>query len=148
MVSDEVMIAFIGMIGSVLTVGMSLYTQAIVRRQSASIKETKDTIQTLEKNTNSIKDELVTMTAKAAYAKGVKHAKADKSSDDLLAAVSTAATTIAVAASNAAAIVASAGEHAATVMLAQPLAVPAPQTAEPQAAEPQTNTVVKPPVQS
>ena len=120
--SDAVVIAFIGMLGSVLTVGLSLWTQVLVKRQDAKIVKTQETIHDLEKNTNSIKDALVEVTRKAAFARGVKAgggASPTVGGVDLLAAANAAAS-VATAAAVAAAAVATAAAAAAASLAPPP----------------------------
>ena len=117
MMSDAVVIAFISMMGSLLTVAMTLWTQMLVRRQDAKIQATQETIVTLEKNTNSIKDALVDVTARAAYARGIKQGETNNKPDDLLAAANAAAA-VATAAAVAAAKVATDAAAAAAALRA------------------------------
>lgn len=55
-----------------LSAGRQQATMSKVQEAVAGVVETRATIATLEKNTNSIKDDLVKVTGEAAFAKGLK----------------------------------------------------------------------------
>lgn len=135
--SDSVAIAMIGMIGSLLTATMTIVTQMTVKRNERTAQKTNETIIGLEKNTNSIKDALVTVTAKAAYAKGVRHANAAAgvvpaipatppvaSSDELMQAAHTAAAAATAAAEAIAALMKSRPATTVTAPHAELVVVP------------------------
>lgn len=77
--TDPVTLAWIGLATSgmtgVLMIINTIITNSHTRelaKMGSAVQDTKVTIATLEKNTNSIKDELVKVTGQAAFAKGVK----------------------------------------------------------------------------
>lgn len=77
--SEAVLIAMIGAVGLMVTALLSAITTLLVTRMQtellrtkAAVVETQAAIVTLEKNTNSIKDALVKVTAEAEFAKGLK----------------------------------------------------------------------------
>ena len=70
--SDPVAIALIGMIGTFLTAVLGLVTAYISRQNAKNIFSQKGTIESLEKNTNSMTDALVKVTGESEFAKGLK----------------------------------------------------------------------------
>jgi hypothetical protein len=77
--TDPVTLAYIGLAGialnGVLTIAQTVITNMHAQKLAEltkAVKGTADTIQVLEKNTNSIKDELVRVTGQAEFARGMK----------------------------------------------------------------------------
>ena len=77
--SDAVLISLISAGASVMASIIGLMNNALGRKnsqhleaQGQKIEASNKAIQTLEKNTNSIKDELVKVTAESEFAKGLK----------------------------------------------------------------------------
>lgn len=72
LLSDQVLMALITMVGSILGPVMLAILAYIISKQGREIAQTKATIITLEENTNSIKDALVKVTAESEFARGLK----------------------------------------------------------------------------
>ncbi len=70
--SDAVTISLIAAVGAFTSAVLGMVNNAIAQRNSTHLAQAKDAIVTLEKNTNSIKDELVRVTASSEFAKGLK----------------------------------------------------------------------------
>jgi hypothetical protein len=70
--SDAVAISIVSAVGSFAAAAMSLLNNLLVRR-------TAEDMRTLERNTNSIKDELVRVTRSDSYKDGVKAGQKDAS---------------------------------------------------------------------
>ncbi len=77
--SDAVIISLIGAIGSCVAASLSgiavtLSKESIRRsiKNAESLSDTRNAMVTLEKNTNSIKDDLVRITGESEFAKGLK----------------------------------------------------------------------------
>ena len=70
--SDPVELAIIAGCVAVIPTILSFLTFLISKNNERHLAQMKDTVITLEKNTNSIKDELVKVTGEAAFAKGLK----------------------------------------------------------------------------
>ena len=72
--TETIVVAVIGGSALVLATGMtamvSIITQGMVKKQQMHLMEMAQTILLLERNTNSIKDALVRVTAEAEFAKG------------------------------------------------------------------------------
>lgn len=77
--SDPIAVALIGMVGTFMTALMGVVTAYLTMKNARRLEATKvsvdsqkSTIAALEKNTNSIKDALVKVTAESEFAKGLK----------------------------------------------------------------------------
>ncbi len=68
--SDAVVISLIGAVGSFLAATLSLANNFLARRNEVNIRDTKQKMVTLERNTNSMKDALVKVTGESEFAKG------------------------------------------------------------------------------
>ncbi len=75
--TDTVTITLIGAVFSFFTAALSVVSAYINTRIKKDVKETKDAIVTLEKNTNSIKDDLVALTRKSSHAEGKLEGRAE-----------------------------------------------------------------------
>jgi|SRR5579872_2186535 len=86
--SDTVLVAIIAGTPGVLSALLGFVNNALVRRATELAKkneqhlaDTKTAMQTLEKNTNSIKDELIKVTAEASRAKGNLEGRAEQKAE-------------------------------------------------------------------
>jgi hypothetical protein len=70
--SDPVIISLISGAFSFAAALLAFLNNMVAQRNSRHIAQARDAIVTLEKNTNSIKDALVRVTAESEYAKGLK----------------------------------------------------------------------------
>jgi len=77
--SEAVILAVVSTIGQIVLAALVIYNNkitgksvALVKEHGKIIEETKEAVVTLEKNTNSIKDELVRVTGQSEFAKGLK----------------------------------------------------------------------------
>ena len=70
--TDAVTISLISAFASTVAAVLGFLNNRMGQRNAAHIEETKAAVVTLEKNTNSIKDELVRVTGQAEFAKGLK----------------------------------------------------------------------------
>ena len=75
--TDAVTISLIGAVGSFMAAALSVANNILGRRNEQHIAEAKETIVTLEKNTNSIKDALIAVTAKSSKAEGKLEGRAE-----------------------------------------------------------------------
>jgi hypothetical protein len=70
--TDIVAISLIGAVPATLAALASVVNTLILQKHGRQIMEQKHTIETLEKNTNSIKDALVKVTGEEAFNRGLK----------------------------------------------------------------------------
>jgi hypothetical protein len=75
--SDPVLIAIIVGIPSCLSAVTSLFNAFNISKSNRHVLETKDAMVNLEKQTNSMKDELIRVTAVSEFAKGLKKGQED-----------------------------------------------------------------------
>jgi hypothetical protein len=78
--SDLIAIALIAAVPSSVSAVLSFLNNTLARRNERHISETRQAMQTLEKQTNSIKDALVKVTGEAEFAKGLKQGHEDSGS--------------------------------------------------------------------
>jgi ferritin-like metal-binding protein YciE len=71
-VSDLVIVAICSALPGVVASVMSVANNLIATRNSKHLEKTKNDIERLEKNTNSIKDALVKVTGESEFQKGLK----------------------------------------------------------------------------
>jgi hypothetical protein len=70
--TDAVAVSLISAVASLGAAALGIANNILGRRNTEHLEQTKQVITTLEKNTNSIKDELVKVTGQAAFAREVK----------------------------------------------------------------------------
>ncbi len=75
--TDAVVISLIGAVGSFMATVLGVMNNLLGQRNTRHIAEAKESIVTLEKNTNSIKDALVAVTAKSSKAEGKLEGRAE-----------------------------------------------------------------------
>ena len=78
LVSDVVLVALIAAAPGCMAAVMSFANNIIARHNAERIDRTVKAMETLEKNTNSIKDALVKVTGESEFAKGLKQGQGER----------------------------------------------------------------------